>query len=150
MSFAAGLAVLDTHLVAAGAAISPAITNVSQGERASMTRRIDYYVTGIGDPAKMGGTDTLTDRMFGVIVACRVYIPVPDRSETLAANIEADLYAVSIDIAQRVLGDSTLGGNCTDLRWEGTEFGWLNMPGWLRVATTPFTLDFVEVITKAP
>ena len=150
MSFVAGLAILDTHLVAAGAAISPTITNVSQGERASMTRRIDYYVTAIGEPQKMGAHTTLTDWMFGVGINIRIYVPVPDRSETLAANIEADLYAIVVEILTRIIGDSKLGGNCTDMTVNDTEFGWLNMPGWLRVATIPLVLDFVEQIPIAP
>ena len=150
MSFSGALAVLDTHLVAAGTAITPTITDVSQGERSSMRRRIDYYITGIGEPQRMGGHETLTDWMFGVGVAIRIYIPVPDRSETLAANIEADLYAIVVDVLSRIAGDAKLGGNCVDMAINDLEFGWLNMPGWLRVATIPIVLDFVEVITKAP
>ena len=148
MSFSGALTTLDTHLVAAGAAISPKITNVAQGERASAARRIDYWFTEAGGPARMGGQRTLTDEMFGVVILVRVCIPVTDRREALNAAIETDLYAISIDIADRVVGDSTLGGNCTDLRWDGVTTGWQDAGGtWLRIADITFTLDLVEQIT---
>lgn len=149
MSFSGALTVMDTHLVAAGAALDPKIHDVAQGERANLRRRIDYFVAEIGAPDRMGNHETLTDWMFGVTVNVRIYIPVPDRSETLAANIEADLYAITVDIVTRLMGDYSLGGNATAMTIDGAEFGWLNMPGWLRVATIPVGLDFVEQVSIA-
>ena len=151
MSFVGALTALDTHLVAAGAAISPTITNVAQGERSGLSRRIDYWFTSIGEPSRFPSRETLSDAMFGVELLVRVYFPVADRRETLNANLEADLYAVSIDIVSRVLGDYTLGGECVALRWEQVSTGWQEVGGgWNRISDTTFTLDFVEQITLAP
>lgn len=151
MTFAGALGVLDTHLTAAGAAVSPTITNIAQGERASGQRRIDYWFVSVGDPSRMSNGETLSDRMLGVEVMVRVYVPVADRRESLNASIEADLYAISVDIVSRVMGDFTLGGECAALRWDGIETGWQDSNGaWLRISDVTFTLDFVEQITIAP
>ena len=151
MSVAAALTVLDAHLVTAGATITPAITDVAKGERANLHRRIDYWLSGLGAPERMAGAHaTLSDWMVGLGVTVRVYIPVTDRSETYAANIETDLYTVAFNIASRVMGDFTLGGNCTAMTVDDIEFGWLSATGWLRVATIPLTLDFVDQIAIAP
>lgn len=152
MSFTGALIVLDAHLVSAGAAVTPPIGNVAQGGRANLQQRIDYYVTTIAAPERFGGAhETFTDWMFGVGLDVRLYIPVADRSETLAANIDARLYAVTVDITTRLMGDYTLGANCTAMTIDGAEFGWLENSGaWLRVATIPIVLDFVEQVTIAP
>ena len=151
MTLAAALAVLDTHLVAAGATISPAITDVAQGERANLHRRADYWLDGITAPERFTGAHaTFTDWMVGIGVTCRFYLPVADRAETYAANIETDIYTLAFNLASRVMGDFTLGGNCTAITIHDIEFGWLSATGWLRVATIPLVLDFVDQITIAP
>jgi hypothetical protein len=147
VSVAGALTVLDSHLVTAGASVTPAIVNVAQGERSSLDRRIDYWIQQLTDPPSMSGfTETLTDRMFGAEVAIRAYIPVRDRRETLVANTEADLATVSANIAIRVLGDADLGGNVYRLTWNGCAFEWLRTDDgtWVRISTTTLTLGFVE------
>lgn len=151
MSFSGALTTLDTHLVAAGAAVSPAITDVAQGERTTGNSRIDYWFTEIGDPVRMGGAETLSDRMYGVTVLIRPHIAVSDRRETRNANVEARLYALSIDIVSRVMGDYTLGGNCAAGAWSGVSAGWTDNGGSMtRSADITFVFDFVEAITIAP
>jgi hypothetical protein len=97
-----------------------------------------------------GSHATLSDWMVGLGVTVRVYIPVTDRSETYAANVETDLYTVAFNVASRVMGDFTLGGNCTAMTVNDIDFGWLSGTGWLRVATIPLVLDFVDQIAIAP
>lgn len=153
MSVAAALTVLDAHLVTAGATITPAITDVAKGLRENLHRRIDYWFETIGAPERMAGSHaTLSDWMVGLAVTVRVYLPVPDRSETYAANVETDLYTVAFNVAVRVMGDFTLGGNCTAMTVNDIPFGWISAPGggWLRVATIPLVLDFVDQIAIAP
>jgi hypothetical protein len=151
MSVAAALAVLDGHLVAAGALVTPNIVDVAKGERANLHRRIDYWLDGMAGPERMAGSHaTLTDWMIGVGVTVRVYLPVADRAETYAATVETDLYTLAFNIASRVMGDFTLGGNCTAMTVNDIEFGWLSSTGWLRVATIPLVLDFVDQIVIAP
>lgn len=153
MAFPDAMAVLETHLDTAGAQVSPTMANVAQGERDGNDRRIDYWVDSIGGAERFGGaSESYTDRMFGVTVSVRAVIPVRDKRVTLVSNVEADLYTVSFQIAFRVLGDYTLGGNCTAATWQGAEFGWeRNDDGtWLRTSTTTLVFDFVEQITLAP
>lgn len=150
MSVAGALTVLDAHLVTAGATIATVISDVAKGERANLHRRIDYWLDGMGAPERFGGAHaTLDDWMIGLGVTVRVYIPISDRSETYAANVETDLYTVAFNIASRVMGDFTLGGNCTAMTVNDIDFGWLSGTGWLRVATIPLVLDFVDHITIA-
>jgi hypothetical protein len=150
MSVAAALAVLDGHLVAAGATITPAITDVHKGARANLQRRIDYWLAGFAEPRRFGGQHaTLTDWMIGLKVTCCVYIPITDISKTYAANIETDLYTVAFNIAALVMGDASLGGNCTAVDVGDVDFDLIGTTGWLRVAAIPLVLDFVDQITIA-
>lgn len=147
MSVADALTVLEAHLVTAGATISPAITDVARGSRANLDRRIDYWLESMGGPERMAGAHaTLSDWMIGLHVRVQVYLPIRDISKTYAKNMEVDIYTVAFNIASRVMGDFTLGGNCTAMTVDDIVFDIIGTTGWLLMASIPLTLDFVDQI----
>lgn len=149
MTFAAALAVLDTHLVTAGATLSAAnaITDVLAGEPGTPPGRCArYWYEGDGAPARMGGQRTLGDQMTGERVTVRLYWPVSTRDRTVAPRLEADVQAAARAIKHALIGDSTLGGNCTDMEVGDADAGWLLLDSatW-RTLSIPLVLDFVDL-----
>lgn len=151
MSFAGALTVIETHLTAAGAAISPAITDIGRGERIGLSRRIDYWYEGDGPSGKLGAARTLGDEMVGERVAIRVVLPVTDRSVKLATDIDAEVQSIKTEIKKRLIGDSQLGSNIVDLSVGTAEAGWSGEGGaWARTLEIDLVLDFVDVLVIAP
>ena len=151
MSFAAALAVLDAHLVTAGATLAEpnTITDVSAGEPGVPTGKCArYWYEGDGVPARMGGQRTLADQMTGERITVRLYWPVSTRDKRIAAALEAAVQAAARAVKHALIADSTLGGNCTDMEVGDADAGWLLLDSstW-RTLTIPLTLDFVDLDT---
>jgi hypothetical protein len=149
VTFAAALAVIDAHLVTAGATLSDAnrIVDVAAGEPGVPTGRIArYWYEGDGVPARMGGQRTLTDQMTGERVTIRLYWPVSTRDKKIAAALEADVQAAARAVKHALIGDAQLGGNCTDSEVGDADAGWLLLDSSTRrTLSVPLTLDFVDL-----
>lgn len=152
MTFSGALTVLETHLVAAGAALSPAITDVGGGEPGVPPgRAIRWWYEGDGEPKRMGAPRTLNDEMVGERITVRAYWSVPTRDKAPSRALEVAIQLAVRQIRHRLLGDSTLGGNVTDLDVSGADVEWLSLgDAWWRVATVKLVLDMVDIDTIAP
>lgn len=151
MSFTGAFAAIGTHLNAAGNAIDRPVEVVFTGDPGVPTAKlIAYWYAGDGDPVHFPPR-TLTDQMVGIQVTVQAYWPVATRDKNASANLEADVQALNYQIKSRLLGDSTLGGECKDLAISDTSTGWLAPDGGLyRTLTMTVTLDFVDLYTIAP
>jgi hypothetical protein len=111
----AALVVLNTHLVAAGNALTDKLLDVDRGLPSSRGRQIRWYWGGEVEPPRMGGHRVLNGELVGqrfVIVACW---PLTDLSEGLVSAIDAEMQVLAGEVRTRIQGDSQLGGNVTDL-----------------------------------
>lgn len=151
MTFAAGLAVIDAHMLAAGTALTRPIRLILPGEPSTPPGNCGaYWYEGDGPPVHFPAR-TLTDEMVGERVTLRWYWQVSSRDKVAMGNLEADLRAVKVDLKSRLSGDSTLGGNCVDLDVGDADAAWLNLDGGLwRTLTIPLVLDYVDIQTIAP
>lgn len=111
----AALVVLETHLVAAGAALTDPLLDVDRGLPSTRGRQVRFYWGGEQEPPRMGGPRVLNGEMVGqrfIVVACW---PLTDLSEELASAIDVEMQQLAGQVRTRIQGDSQLGGNVTDL-----------------------------------
>ena len=111
---ASALGVLDTHLIAAGAAITEDINDVARGLPTG-GRQIRYYWAGEVEPPKMGGPRVLNGQMVGQRFAIVALWPLTDLSPATVTSIDAEMQTLAGEIRTRIQGDATLGGYVTDL-----------------------------------
>jgi hypothetical protein len=115
----AALVVLQAHLVAAGGALTDPMLNVDRGLPTG-GRQLRYYWGGEVDPPAMPTRD-----MTGDIVGQRFIIaalwPLSDLSVELVTAIDTEMQALAGQVRTRILGDSQLGGNVTDLTLSNAE-----------------------------
>lgn len=110
----AALTVLNTHLVAAGAALTDPFTDVDRGLPTS-GRQLRYYWDGEIVPPRMGGPRVLNGEMVGERFAIVATWPVTNLDVATVAAIDAEMQTLAGEIRTRIQGDSQLGGNVTDL-----------------------------------
>lgn len=149
-NFTTALSTLETHLVAAGTAITPAITDVSAGEPGVPPGAcIRYWYTGDGDPKRMGRF-VLNGESLGEQVTVRAYWPVATRDKAPAAALEAAVRALKVAIKTAINGDIDLGAACESVWIDDAQAGWLQLDGgtW-RTLTVPLVLDMTDTDTIA-
>jgi hypothetical protein len=110
----AAIVVLETHLVAAGAALTVDILDVDRGLLTG-GRQIRYYWSGEVEPPNMGGTRVLNGELVGQRFTVAASWPLSDLSVQLVEAIDTEMQLLAGQIRTRIQGDSTLGGNVTDL-----------------------------------
>jgi hypothetical protein len=113
----AAIAVLQTHLAAAGAALTHDILDVSRGVLTG-GRSIRYYWVGECEPPKMGGQRVLNGEMVGQRFVIAASWPLSDLSTAQVTALDTEMQTLAGEIRTRIQGDSTLGGNVTDLDLE--------------------------------
>ena len=111
----AALVVLQAHLVAAGAALTDPLLDVDRGLPATRGRQLRYYWGGEVEPPRMGGPRVLNGEMVGERFLIAALWPLTDLSEELASATDIEMQLLAGEIRTRINGDSTLGGNVTDL-----------------------------------
>ena len=149
-NFTTALANLETHLVAAGTAITPNITDVGAGEAGTpAVASIRYWYNGDGDPARMARR-TLTRESVGERVTIQALWAVASRDKPIAASLEARVRALKVAIKTALNGDSDLGASCESILVGDAEAGWLNAGGgtW-RSLNIPLTIDMTDTDTIA-
>jgi hypothetical protein len=110
----AALVVLEAHLVAAGAALTDDILDVDRGLLTG-GRQIRYYWSGECEPPNMGGTRVLNGELVGQRFTIAACWPLSDLSVELVEAIDVEMQLIAGEVRTRIQGDSTLGGNLTDL-----------------------------------
>jgi len=150
MTTEAALTVLGTHLAAAGTALSRPITDVARGLPYARGRQIRYWWDGETEPVRMGGPRVLNGELIGQRFNIAAMWPVVDGSETANAALDVEVIALTTDIRSRILGDSQLGGNVSDLELDYGEPDLVTIAGGLHlVVRWTLTLDYEEA-TIAP
>lgn len=110
----AALVVLEAHLVAAGAALTNPMLDVARGLPTG-GRMLRYYWGGEVEPPHMGGNRVLNGEMVGQKFIIAALWPLSDLSPATVTSIDAEMQVLAGQIRTRLLGDSQLGGNVTDL-----------------------------------
>lgn len=150
---AASVAAILAHAQAAGAAVSPTITDVARSDLlipGNGQRCIRVAWDGEEAPAHMGAEDTITSKMVGERFRIRAVWTVSEGGTVLAANRDADVAALRDELRTRLAGDATLGGACTDLELGHAATDWLEFTGSLgRVMDLFLVVDYSE-FSKAP
>lgn len=115
----AALVVLQAHLVAAGGALTDPILDVDRGV-ITTGRMLRYYWAGECPPPHMGAENGRV--INGQMVGQRFYIdaawPLSNLNVAQITAIDIEMQALAGQIRTRLQGDSTLGGNVTDLDLE--------------------------------
>lgn len=118
MGFTETIDAVATHATAAGAALSVPITNVAVGWPVPSGSCVRIYWTGEAEPVRMGGARVLNGEMVSDRIVVVAFFRVPDFSETAARNLILDMRLFKHELRTRILGDSQLGGNQTDLEMD--------------------------------
>lgn len=115
-NIAAALAVLETHLAAAGAALTDDLLDVDRGFLTG-GRQLRYYWSGEGVPVRMGteNGNVLNGRMIGQRVKIAASWPLGDLDIETVTAIDTEMQTLAGEIRTRIQGDSQLGGNVVDL-----------------------------------
>jgi len=150
MDFAAAMTVLETHALAAGAALDTPILDVDRASPTPKGRCIRLWWSGNSEPVKMGGRYTLSSEMLAERVSIVAFFPVSTLAEEATGFNDAEARDLRQELYTRLLGDSQLGGNVEDLSIEGVETGW-ETQGNIRYRTLDMTvlLEYVEITITA-
>jgi hypothetical protein len=110
----AALAVLQTHLTAAGAALTDPLLDVDRGVLTG-GRQIRYYWQGECEPPRMPAERVLSGEMVGQRFTLAACWPLSDLSVDQVTELDKEMQALAFQVRTRIQGDSQLGGNVTDL-----------------------------------
>lgn len=114
-NFPLALAVIQTHLVAAGAALPTPLTDVANAYGIPRGRAIRYWFAGDGPSKRMGGAETLGNQMTVLRVRIIAFAVLSSFSESVTAGVDADTWTLTYEMLSRLVGDKQLGGNCQDM-----------------------------------
>lgn len=111
----AALVVLQTHLVAAGAALTDDILDVDRGVLATRGRQIRYYWAGEIEPPLLPGNRSLSHELVGQRFMIVAAWPLSDLSEALITAVDTEAQLLAAEIRTRLAGDNSLGDHVTGL-----------------------------------
>lgn len=140
----AALVVLQAHLVAAGTALTDDLLDVDRGVLSTRGRQIRYYWSGECEPPRMSGPRVLNGELVGQRFTIAAAWPLTDLTEALVTVLDTEMQTLAGQIRTRIQGDSTLGGNVTDLDLDYGEPDILNIAG-ARHVVMEWTLDLAYV-----
>lgn len=145
-NFPACMAQILTHTVAAAGTLTKPITDVAQGNPIPTGRCGRVWYGGEMDAPAFPGSKVLTGDLIGEMVHITFFWPLQGASgTTVAASVDADIYALKHQLRTLIQNDSTLSGNCTDL-----DFPYMTSDVWQNVDGTDFrTLDATIVLSYA-
>lgn len=121
---------IETHVVAAGNAVEPKITDVCIGLPVPRGRCGRIWWDGEADE-RAGRRYSLNHQLIANRIGVRFFWPVSDAAEAAAKNRIFEMRAIAHEVRTRILGDSALGGNSSDLEVENAEADLLNSAGTL-------------------
>lgn len=141
MAYADTKAAIVVHAAAAGAALTDPILDARAAFPVPKGRCIRVYYGGEAEPVRMGASRTLGTEMVGSVTLIAAFFPIVLNDEDVVAQIDADLQALAHDLRTRVLGDSQLGGNSTDL-----ELGYVE-PDMVTYNNTRYLMGLWQVVS---
>lgn len=106
------------HAQAAAAAVTPAIDDVQAGFAAPSGVCVRIYWGGEGATVRMGAQRTLNSELIGNVTVVELFLPISALEPELAALVDSQAQAFIHELRTRVLGDSQLDGNQTDLEMD--------------------------------
>ena len=121
MAYADTIAAILVHATAAGAALSDPILDVARAFPVPTGRCIRVYYGGETEPRRMGGRRVLNAELVAEVTLIAAFFPLSVNDVPVAAALDTDLYNLKHDLRTRILGDSQLGGQATDLELEYVE-----------------------------
>lgn len=142
----AWLAAIETHAIAAGAALTPTLDDVAIGLPVPRGRCVRIHWDGEQQPARMGASRDLKGELIAERIRVVCYWPLSTNSEDQGKQIVREMYEFKHELRTRVLGDSQLGGMSTDLEMEyvNPDFVlWADGTVWAQ-AETAFVTDYTE------
>lgn len=135
---------IETHAIAAGAAVTPKITDVCIGLPVPRGRCGRIWWDGEQDE-RGGRRYSLNHQLVANRIGVRFFWPVSDATEAAAKNRIYEMRAIAHELRTRILGDIQLGGNSTDLEVENAEAELLNSAGTLyAIVSIPITTGILE------
>ena len=145
MAYADQIAAVKTHAVAAGAALTRAITDVAIAAPVPRGRCVRIFYGGEAEPVRMGTARVLTGELIAERIVVVIFLPIGEYAETLTSAIEDDLYAFKHELRTRIQADSQLGGQSTDLEigYAATEFLQIGQVVY-RTLEMEITTDYIE------
>ena len=141
MAYADTKAAIVIHAAAAAAALTNPILDARAAFPVPKGRCVRVYYGGEVAPVRMGGNRTLNSELVGQRTLIGIWLPVTVNDEDVAAVIDAELQAFAHDLRTRILGDSQLGGQATDL-----ELGYLE-PDQVVINNTRYLMGLWEVFS---
>jgi len=144
MSRAGVLNQIDTRLATI---TDPAFVAVLRGEPLAIagTPLLAFWVSGRSLTAQSFTNDGSTTR-----ITIRAYFRM-QTSTDVRESIELDVWDAMYSVHNALAGDSELGGNCSDLRIESAEAGFIEMSGSaFRTVSIPIEVDILEEVTVVP
>lgn len=141
MAYADTIAAILVHAAAAGAALTDPILDVQRAFPVPTGRCIRVYYGGETEPRRMGGRRVLNAELVAEVTLIAAFFPVIVNDVPVAAAIDTDLYDLKHQLRTRILGDSQLGGQATDLELEYVE------PELVSIGNTRYAVLFWRVIS---
>lgn len=142
MAYADQVAAIKTHATAAGAAVTPPLLDVAVGAIPPTTRCIRIFYGGEVAPERMSEGLTLNSQMIAERIVVAAYIAVSTLSAQELEAVETELYTLKHELRTRILGDSQLGGQSTDLVMT------LAAPDYIEHGNTRYRTLEVEIIPE--
>lgn len=138
--------VIVAHALAAGTAVG--ITDVQRGDPLPKGRCGRVWYGGEDDAPAFPGSRVLDGELIGEIVHIDFFWPISAGSETPAKARDVEVRAVKHALRTAILGDSTLGGKCTDLLLDHAQSQFVAFDNTaFRTLEMTLTLSFVEYPT---
>lgn len=149
MAFADQLAAIETHAQAAGAAMTPPMTDIVIGLPWPRGRCARVFWDGETEPARIDrraiGEEHVSQR-----ISVTAWWPVSDAGEAASEQLMSEMREFAHQMRTRVLGDSQLGGMSTDLEMEYASPDFVPWGGQLYASVgMTFVTDF-DVYPIAP
>ena len=141
MAYADVKAAIVVHAAAAGAAMTNPILDVRGAFPIPKSRCIRVYYGGETEPTRMGGNRVLNGEMVAHRILIAAFFPISVGDEEVAVIIDNELQALAHDLRTRILGDSQLGGQSTDLTLGYCE------PDLVTYGNTRYLMGLWEVLT---
>lgn len=145
MTLAASLARIETHVIAAGTALSP-IMPARRGTPIPKGRCIRMFYVGDGDSPAAGERTTVDGgQMLAEFVRIVAYWPLSTLGEDNYEAIEDELIALKYDLKDRLIGDPHLSNDTDALVVGDADAPVITYGGGLyRVLDIECTLTFME------
>lgn len=147
MTLDAVLSAIEAHAAAAGAAVTPPITDVCAGLPVPRGRCVRVFWTGEAEPVRMPGRYTLSGELVGDSITVRGFWPVASADEAAHRSRVLEMAALAHGVRAAIDGDQTLDGDAADSVLVGdSDADFAVIAGALyAVVDIPLTVSYREV-----